>query len=334
MIASWQAYVAVWTLKLRFKPALARASGNVKRMRELMTPAPFRVPREVTITPAQVGGIAGEWVEGPGDGEHTLLYLHGGGYFACSAETHRPITVAFAQEGFRVFAPNYGLAPEHPFPTAVDDAVAAWRGLTQRGDSPRKLVVAGDSAGGGLALALLVACRDRGDPLPAAAALFSPWTDLAATGDSIRQNDRRCAMFVGANMGPAGHRYLGDEDPRNPLASPLYADLSHLPPLLIHVGSDEVLLDDSRMLAERARAAGVAVDLKIWPVVPHAWQLFYPTVPEARQSIHEASAFLVRQAVLPGEQQVMRPSGVGQAIRLPASEARRTEAGDARGNAE
>jgi monoterpene epsilon-lactone hydrolase len=296
MKASWQAHVAVWMLKLRFKPALARASGNVSRMRELMTPAPFRVPREitgVTITPAQVGGIAGEWVVPQGGGAHTLLYLHGGGYFACSAETHRNITVAFAREHFRVFAPDYRLGPEHPFPAAVDDAVAAWRGLLDLGNSPRKLVVAGDSAGGGLAVALLVANRDRGDQLPAAAALFSPWTDLAATGNSIRENDRSCAMFVGANMGPVARLYLGGADPRNPLASPLYADLSGLPPMLIHVGSDEVLLDDSRRLAERARAAGVAVDLKIWPVVPHAWQLVcYPGVREARQSIREAVAFL------------------------------------------
>jgi len=291
-MASWQAYVTAWMLKLRFKPRLARAGGDVSRMRRLMTPPPFRMPRGVTVTPAHVGGVAGEWVEKPGGGEHTLLYLHGGGYFACSAETHRPITVGFAQQGFRVFAPNYRLAPEHPFPAALDDAVAVYRGLIEPGGSPPQIVVAGDSAGGGLALALLVASRDRGDSLPAAAALFSPWTDLAATGDSIRANDRRCAMFVGANIGPGARRYLGEEDPRNPLASPLYADLSHFPPLLIHAGSDEVLLDDSRRLAERARAAGVAVDLKIWPVVPHAWQLAYPAMPEARQSIREASAFL------------------------------------------
>jgi len=292
MIASWQAHVAVWVLKLRFKPALARASGSVPRMRAVMTPPPFRVPRGVTISPANAGGIAGEWVEASGGAEHTLLYLHGGGYFACSAETHRPITVAYAQEGFRVFAPNYRLAPEHPFPAALDDAVGAWRGLIDLGISPEKLVVAGDSAGGGLALALLVANRDRGDPLPAAAALFSPWTDLAATGDSVRENDRRCAMFVGANMEPAAGLYLGGADPRTALASPLYAELSHLPPLLIHVGSDEVLLDDSRRLAERARVAGVVVDLKVWPVVPHTWQLVFPAMPEARQSMREAAAFL------------------------------------------
>ena len=301
-MASWQAYIAVWTLKRRFKPRLARAGADVSRMRKLMTPPPFRVPRGVTVTPAHVGGIAGEWVEPTGGGRHTLLYLHGGGYFACSAETHRPITAGFAQQGFRVFAPDYRLAPEHPFPAAVDDAVAVYRGLIEHGlieqgligsrHLPRQIVVAGDSAGGGLALALLVASRDRGDPLPAAAALFSPWTDLAATGDSIRLNDRRCAMFVGAQIGPGARRYLGGEDPRSPLASPLYADLSDFPPLLIHVGRDEVLLDDSRRLAERARAAGVAVDLKIWPVVPHAWQIIYPAVPEARQSISEASAFL------------------------------------------
>jgi epsilon-lactone hydrolase len=251
-MASWQAYLAAWILKRRFKPRLARAG----------------------VTPAPVGGIAGEWVEAAGGG-HTLLYLHGGGYFACSAETHRPITVGFALQGFRVFAPNYRLAPEHPFPTALNDAAAVIRGLIEQGNSPGQIVIAGDSAGGGLALAMLVASRDRGDSLPAAAALFSPWTDLAATGDSIRVNDRRCAMFVGSQIGPGARRYLGGEDPRNPLASPLYADLSRLPPLLIHVGSDEVLLDDSRRLAERARLAGVPADLKIWPVVPHAWQLVY-----------------------------------------------------------
>jgi monoterpene epsilon-lactone hydrolase len=128
--------------------------------------------------------------------------------------------------------------------------------------------------------------------LPAAATLFSPWTDLAATGESLRTNDRRCAMFYGADIGKAALRYVGDGDPRNPLISPLYADLAGLPPLLIHVGSDEVLLDDSTRLAERARTAGVAVELKIWPVVPHAWQLAWPQVPEARQSLAEAGTFL------------------------------------------
>src|SRR2546427_9695184 len=138
----------------------------------------------------------------------------------------------------------------------------------------------------------MLALRAAGVPLPAAAALFSPWTDLAATGDSIRTNTDRCAMFEGAGVAYSARYYLGDTDPRNPLASPLYADLTGLPPLLIHVGADEVLRDDSTRLAERARAAGVAVELKIWPVVPHAWQLVPHLIPEGRASLREAAEFL------------------------------------------
>jgi acetyl esterase/lipase len=159
------------------------------------------------------------------------------------------------------------------------------------------MVVAGESAGGGLALSLMLALRAAGVPLPAAAALFSPWTDLAATGDSIRTNSGRCAMFNGPDVAASARYYLGDTDPRNPLASPLYADLAGLPPLLIHAGADEVLRDDSTRLAERARAAGVPVELKIWPVVPHAWQLAPHLIPEARQSLRESAAFLRVHAV-------------------------------------
>jgi acetyl esterase/lipase len=243
-----------------------------------------------------VNGIPGERIESPNSTDAALLYLHGGGYFGCSAKTHRPVTVWFAQHGFRVFAPNYRLAPENPFPAAVDDALAVYRGLLADGHSPQRIVVAGDSAGGGLALSLMLALRAAGTPLPAAAALFSPWTDLAATGESIRTNAARCAMFNGADIGPSAHYYLGNTDPRNPLASPLYADLSGLPPLLIHVGADECLRDDSTRVAEKAAAAGVSVELKVWPVVPHAWQLAHKLLPEARQSLQESSEFLHKHA--------------------------------------
>jgi len=220
-----------------------------------------------------------------------MLYLHGGGYFACSPQTHRAITVAFAQHGFRVYVPEYRLAPEHPFPAAVQDAMAVYRGLLSSDIPADRLVLAGDSAGGGLTLALVLSARDAGLALPAAAALFSPWTDLAGTGESLITNRRRCAMFDTVKIAPRVALYLGTTDPRHPLASPLYADLSGLPPLLIHVGSDEVLLDDSTRLAERASVAGVRVELKIWPVVPHTWQLA-PQIPEARQSLREAADFL------------------------------------------
>ncbi len=290
-MASIQAHLAVWIVKWRVKRRL-KGVRDVRVARQILRPDPFKIPPAVQVSPAQLGGVPGERLEGPSPGDIVLLYLHGGGYFGCSAETHRPITAFFALQGFRVFAPDYRLAPEHRFPAAIEDAVAFYRALLSAGYLPQNIVVAGESAGGGLTLSLLLALRAAGVPLPAAAALFSPWTDLAATGDSIRTNSNRCAMFHGAGVAFSARYYLGDTDPRNPLASPLYANLAGLPPLLIHVGADEVLRDDSTRLAARARAAGVSVELKIWPVVPHAWQLVPHLVPEARQSLRESAAFL------------------------------------------
>ncbi|MGB2670609.1 MAG: alpha/beta hydrolase [Candidatus Acidiferrum sp.] len=297
-MASWQAHLAVWIIKRRVKRRL-RGAPDYHWARKVLTPEPYTVPEAARIVPAEVGGIPGEWVEGPSATKTAMLYLHGGGYFACSAETHRPITVAYALQGFRVFAANYRLAPENQFPAALDDAVAAYRGLLGEGYSPENIVVGGDSAGGGLAICLLLDLRAKGIPLPAGAAVFSPWTDLAATGESIRTNADRCAMFHGKDIGPSARYYLGDIDPRNPLASPLYADLAGLPPMLIHVGANETLRDDSTRLAERARAAGVRVELKVWPVVPHAWQLAPQKIPEARQSLRESAAFL--RGLVPSE---------------------------------
>jgi acetyl esterase/lipase len=298
-MASLQARLSVWIVKWRVKRRL-KGVRDFRVARKILHLDPYKVPPTVQISPAHLGGVPGERLEGPSPGNIVLLYLHGGGYFACSAETHRPITTFFALHGFHVFAPDYRLAPENRFPAAVEDAVAFYHALLTAGYPPRNIVVAGESAGGGLSLSLMLALRDAGIPLPASAALFSPWTDLAATGDSIRTNTDRCAMFHGAGVAHSARYYLGDTDPRNPLASPLYADLRGLPPLLIHVGADEVLRDDSTRLAERARAAGVPVDLKIWPVVPHAWQLVPHLIPEARQSLRESAAFL-RAQVAPAE---------------------------------
>ena len=293
-MASLQARLSVWIVKWRVKRRL-KGVQDYRVARKILHPDPYKVPLTIQISPAHLGGVAGERLEGPSPGDIVLLYLHGGGYLACSAETHRPITAFFALHGFHVFAPDYRLAPENRFPAAVEDAVAFYRALLSAGYPPQNIVVAGESAGGGLSLSLLLALRTAGVPLPAAAALFSPWTDLAATGDSIRTNTGRCAMFHGSGVAYSALYYLGGADPRNPLASPLYADLSGLPPLLIHVGAHEVLLDDSTRLAERARAAGVSVELKIWPVVPHAWQLAPHLIPEARQSLRESAAFLRAQ---------------------------------------
>jgi acetyl esterase/lipase len=294
-MASLQAHLAVWLTKWRIKRRL-RGVRDYRLARAILRPDRYNVPASIRVTPAQLGGVPGEWVEGPKSGELVLLYLHGGGYFGCSAESHRPITAGFALQGFRVYAPDYRLAPENRFPAAVDDAVAVYRALLKTGHEPQHIVVSGESAGGGLTLSLILALRAAGIPLPACAAVFSPWTDLAATGDSIHTNSNRCSMFIGTDIAPSARYYLGDTDPLNPLASPLYADLTGLPPLLIHVGADEVLRDDSTRLAERARAAGVSVELKIWPVVPHAWQLAAHMIPEGRASLREAGDFLRTRA--------------------------------------
>jgi len=294
-MASLQAHLAVWVVKWRVKRRL-RGCRDYNVARKVLRPAPYKVPSSVRVTTAQLDGVPGEWVENASPSQTVLLYLHGGGYFGCSAKLYRPVTAAFARQSFRVYAADYRLAPENRFPAAVEDATAVYRALLDSGFSASQIVVAGDSAGGGLTLSLLLTLRASGTPLPAAAALFSPWTDLAATGESIGINAGRCSMFNAADVAYSARWYLGDVDPKNPLASPLYADLSGLPPLLIHVGSDEILRDDSTRVAEKARATGVPVELKLWPVVPHAWQLAPHLIPEARQSLREAAAFLQRQA--------------------------------------
>ncbi len=295
-MASWQAHALDAIIRVQVKRKMKR-KPSLEQVRAVMNAGSLPAPKDVDYRTDRVGGIEGEWVSkpvGPGDAP-VLLYLHGGGYFACSPRTHRPITGSFARAGLRVFVPDYRLAPEHPYPAAVEDALAAWHGLRTAGHEAARIVVAGDSAGGGLSLALLLALRDAGEDLPAAAALFSPWTDLAATGESIRTNARREAMFDVNSAEDGAAFYLGGADPRTPGISPLYADLHGLPPLLIHVGDREVLRDDATRVAQKARAAGVRVEERVWPVVPHVWQMA-SFVPEARESLAIAAGFLLKEA--------------------------------------
>ena len=295
-MASLRAHLITLALRWGMKRKM-RGETDIARVRARLKPFVRKVPADLMATDGKFGGVVGEWLHPAATPlVGTLLYLHGGGYFACSPQTHRPITGKFAQAGLAVFSPDYRLAPEHPFPAAIDDAVAVYRGLLASGISPAGLAIGGDSAGGGLALATLVSLRDAGDPLPAAAMLFSPWTDLAGTGDSLRTNHRRDAMFPNDGMDRAAAPYLAGTDPFHPLASPVYADLHGLPPLLLHAGSWEILLDDSRRVVERARAAGTQAMLETWPVVPHVWQMF--RMPETDQSMAKATAFL-RQALQP-----------------------------------
>lgn len=292
-MASLQARVASAFLRKSVKPGLV-AAASLEEATKILS---LRLPDGRT---GRVGALRFERIAGEGFGAETpraragLLYLHGGAYFAGSPAIQRPILRAFAAKGFDVFAPAYRLAPRFPFPAAVEDARAAYAALREYCNGP--VVVSGDSAGGGLALALLVSLRDAGAALPAAAALFSPWTDLAVTGASARENEIRDALFTRRMLKIAARAYLAGADAKNPLASPLYADLRGLPPLLLHAGEDEVLRDDATRFAERARAAGVGTRLRLWPVVPHSWQLATPYMPEARESLEEAAAFLLERA--------------------------------------
>jgi cation diffusion facilitator CzcD-associated flavoprotein CzcO len=297
-LASWQAHLVSAFLRHTFKPRLARAA-TIAGVRKVMHAGPrFRVPATVRITSAQFGQTGGEWVEPVGEEPGAILfYLHGGGYFACSPKSHRPYTTAFAERGFRVYAPSYRLAPEHKFPAGLEDALSAYRALRiQCPEAP--VVIAGDSAGGGLALATMLRLRDCGEELPQAAVLFSPLTDMTGTGASRYTNSRRCAMFFEHTLVKVQHYYLdGHTDPGHPLVSPLFADLAGLPPMLIHAGADETLLDDSVQFAAKAREAGVRVELEIWPVVPHDWHLAHNLIPEGRQSLDAAAAFLRRETI-------------------------------------
>lgn len=256
-----------------------------RRMDELTSGNPL--PDGARATPVDAGGVPAEWVEGRGaSAAATLLYVHGGGYTVGSVGTHRATVARFSEAtGARALSLDYRLGPEHPFPAAVDDAVAAYRWLLARGTDPRTIIVAGDSAGGGLTVATLVALRDRGEPLPAGGVCISPWADLECSGASMTTKADADPMCNREGLLGMAAAYLAGQDPRSPLASPIYADLTGLPPLLIHVGTAETLLDDSTRLAERAHAAGVSVDLEVWDDMIHVWHAFAPLLPEADQAI-------------------------------------------------
>lgn len=239
--------------------------------------------------------VRGEWIEPErADDGGVIFYIHGGGYVSCSPATHRPITASLARlSRRRVFSLDYRLAPEHRYPAALDDAVAAYQWLlAHEGIAPQAISFVGDSAGGGLVLACLLRLRDAGVPLPACAVCFSPWTDLAGAGESQHFNDGRCAMFRTENTHEFAPAYLGDTSPREPYASPAYADLARLPPLLLQVGSTELLLDDARRVHQKIQEAGGRSRLEIYEDVAHCWQMLDGFVPEARAALRQAASFI------------------------------------------
>jgi acetyl esterase/lipase len=221
-----------------------------------------------------------------------ILYLHGGGYVSCSPAVYRPITAALARlTPARVFALDYRLAPEHPHPAAVDDAERAFDWLLAQGVGPETIAVAGDSAGGGLTLALLLRLRDKGKALPAAAVLLSPWTDLSGSGPSMALNDGRDAMFRPANIRTFAGCYAPMESWRVPAVSPVFGDLGGLPPVHLQVGAEELLRDDAVRVHDRIERAGGSSELALFEGVFHGWHLLDGVIPESRRALEQASQF-------------------------------------------
>jgi acetyl esterase/lipase len=254
----------------------------------------YPLPGDIRVEPTSVQGVPAEWTEAPGaDASRVLLYLHGGGYCAGSLASHRPMVAeAGRQAGLRTLALDYRLAPEHPFPAALEDALAGYRHLLESGFAPGRIAIGGDSAGGGLTAATLLAIRDQGLPMPGCAWLVSPWVDLESTSASMESKAATDPMVQKVYLLEIAALYRGAAGARTPLVSPLHADLHGLPPLLIQVGSAETLLDEGVAFAGKAGAAEVAVTLEIWPDMIHVWHLFHPQLAAGRRAIARAGGFI------------------------------------------
>jgi acetyl esterase/lipase len=254
----------------------------------------YGVAADVGVEPATANGVRAEWTFTPGDErDAALLYFHGGGYVIGSLDSHRHL-VAEAGRTARIaaLALDYRLAPEHPFPAAVDDALAGYRFLLARGIRPGRIALAGDSAGGGLVVAAMAAIREAGLPQPGCGWCISPWVDMEASGETMTSKAAADPTVQRAGILDMARLYMNGADPRSPLASPIYADLEGLAPLLIQVGACETLLDDAVGLAKAAGAADVRVDLQIWPEIIHVWHLFHPELTAGRRALEAGGAFV------------------------------------------
>ena len=261
----------------------------------------FAFPDDVTTEPVDAGGVPAEWVvASEADFGRTMLYLHGGGYVIGSPDSHRGMAARLSRAALsRVLLIDYRLAPEHPFPAAVEDATAAYRWMLDQGIEPSQTTIAGDSAGGGLTVAALVALRDAGDPPPAAGIPISPWTDMEGLGESMTTKSSVDPIIQRDYLLEMAKIYLDGADPRDPLAAPIYADLTGLPPLLIQVGGSETMLDDATRLADRAEATGVDVTLEVWEEMIHVWHWFASMLPEGQQAIDRIGEYVLEKTGAP-----------------------------------
>ncbi len=301
--------VNLW-LRLMVKPALARMNRPeaVRKRFERDAARLFRPPEGAHFVddlirrpgpPREVGMIEALWAScGRPDRRKVILYFHGGAYLAGSIKTHRHLAAALAgAAGVRTILPNYRLAPENPFPAAIDDALSSYRHLLEAGYDPSEIALAGDSAGGGLAFGLLQALGPAGLPQPAAVVGFSPWVDMTGTAESLRRNAARDVMLPVRRIEDVMGYYAGATDRADPRLSPARAEWVDPPPALIMASRSEILVDDARNLSDALRRAGGSVQLELWRRVPHAWPVLYGRLPEADRAIAHAGAFLARHLV-------------------------------------
>jgi len=286
----------IYALRDQQKAGASQAPPTLEERRATFAPGGrlHPVPDDVLVTEVSAGGVPAHWLAAPGTGAgRVLLFLHSGGYELGSLRSDGELAARLGRaSGMRVLFPEYRLAPEHPFPAAIDDVLAAWRWLRTSQDlSATSIAVAGGSAGGGLAVALLVALRDAGEALPAAAALMSPTVDLTSSGASMTERADQDAISTPAMLRQLAAGYLAGADPKTPLASPLFASLSGLPPLLVLVGTADLLLSDSERLAEAAAKAGVDVTLEVGAGLPHVYPIMLGT-PEAAEATGQIGRFL------------------------------------------
>ncbi|MGJ7509746.1 alpha/beta hydrolase [Variovorax sp. GT1P44] len=281
---------------------LWRKGVTIDRLREKARFADTWLHRgagSIGIEGVDANGVPSEWIGGEGAAKRgVLLYLHGGAFCLHMPNAYRQLAARLARTtGMRVLVPAYRLAPEHPFPAGLDDCSAACRWMMDQGSAPEHMAIAGDSAGGNLALGVLMHLRDQGLPLPACAALISPVTDLTGSGISLQGNEDSDVLFDRHALTLVQAAYLGDARADAPAASPLFADWTGLPPLLFHVSSSEMLLDDSLRAAERARALGVDAQVRVWPRMPHVFQII-GALPQTKESLDEIGAFIVERCGL------------------------------------
>jgi epsilon-lactone hydrolase len=254
----------------------------------------YGLAADVGVEPVTANGVRAEWTTTPKDArDAALLYLHGGGYVIGSLDSHRHLAAeAGRAAGIAALALDYRLAPEHPFPAAVDDALAGYRFLLGRGISPGRVALAGDSAGGGLVVAAMLAIREAGLPQPGCGWCISPWVDMEAIGEAMTSKAATDPMVQRAGILDMAKMYLNGADPRSPQAAPIYGNLSGLAPLMIQVGACETLLDDALRLAKIGGAADVRVDLQIWPEMIHVWHLFHPELKAGKEAIEAGGSYV------------------------------------------